>query len=93
MPSLPTTTLGAPPRRPPGAIRPAPRNGGIQGMGVPPDLRRRAGAVRAAPGAAAVVDGIRAALGKAQGKLLESQQKLQLSAVVLRAKLAARKVP
>ena len=89
--ALPTRTFGAPPGPPPGIGRPAPHVGGMRGMSEPPDVRRRNGAVRAAPGAADVANGIRLALGKAQEKLLGSQRKLRASVVALRAALASRR--
>ena len=91
LPPLPKNTFGIAPRRSPGAMRPAPKLGGISGVAVPPEIRRRVkGAVRAAPGAAQAADQIRAALRKAQVKLLGSQQKLQGSVAALRALLKSR---
>ena len=65
---LPTTKPGRPP------ARRAPRLGGI---GAPPELRRRADAIRAAPGARAIEERVRATLRKAQRKLLAAQRRLQ----------------
>ena len=90
-PPLPDARLGAPPGgRPPAASRPAPGRGGIKGVGVPPELRRRNGEVRSAPGAAAVADRIRLSLRKAQQKLLDSQRELESSANELRSVLSRR---
>jgi hypothetical protein len=87
-PDLPKCTVGVPPGRPPGATRPPPRLGGVRGMSVPPEIRRRTpGAVRAAPGADVVTERMRLALCKAQRKLLNAHAKLQSSATLLRAKL------
>jgi len=92
LPPLPSRGLGAPPGRPPGAAHAAPGVGGLQGLGTPPEIRRRSpGAMRAAPGAMEVAGRMRLALRTAQRKLLESQQKLRAGAAVVRAKLAARR--
>ena len=90
-PPLPTCRFGASPGLPPGATRPALRLGGIRGLAVPPELRRRVpGAVRAAPGAAVAAARIRLAVRKAQRKLLASQRKLQSSVDAVRSQLASR---
>ena len=66
-PPLPSINVGHHSRRPPpGVTRPPPRTGGIRGVGAPPELRRRLGAVRAAPGAPDVAERIRDALRIAQ---------------------------
>lgn len=49
--------------------------------------RRIPGASRAAAGAADVAERVHLALRKAQGKLLNGQQKLQTTTVALRSKL------
>ena len=59
-------------------------------MAVPPEIRRRApNGARAAPGAHDAEERIRLALGKAQRKLLDSQQKLRSSVAALREQLAS----
>ena len=89
LPSLPACTVGAPPGRPPGVTRPAPQLGGIRGVGIPPEMRRRIpGASRAAAGAADVSKQVHLALRKAQEKLLNGQEKLQTTTRTLRGKLA-----
>jgi hypothetical protein len=91
LPALPTCVVGAPPPRPPGVGRPAPRLGGIRGLAVPPELRRRIpGAVRAAQGAADVAARERITLRSAQLKLLDSRDKLNATAAALRSQLASR---
>lgn len=90
LPPLPTGTFGTPPGPPPGATRPPPRIGGLGGISEPPEIRRREGRVRVTPEAAVATEKIRAALRKAQRKLIASKQKLQSSVDDLRAKLAAR---
>ena len=90
-PALPVGRFGGSPGLPPGATRPAPRLGGIRGLAVPPEIRRRVpGAARAAPGAAIAAARIRLAIRKAQRKLLQSQRKLQSSVDAVRAQLASR---
>ena len=81
----------APLGRPPSAARRPPGFGGVRGFAVPPEIRRRTcDAQRTAPGAAAVANGIRLALGTAQRKLLLSRGKLLSNAGVLRGQLTAR---
>jgi hypothetical protein len=87
--ALPTCTVGAPPGRPPGATRPAPQVGGIRGVGVPPEIRRRVpGAARAASGAADLAEQERLVLREAQGKLLNARQMLESTVALLREQLA-----
>jgi hypothetical protein len=94
LPALPVCSVGAPPRRPPGVTRPAPRVTGIRGVGISPEIRRRIpGATRAATGAADVLDQVHVALCKAQAKLLHRQQKLQVTTTSLRGKLAPASPP
>jgi hypothetical protein len=91
LPPLPSLTFGAPPGRAPGTRRPPPAQGGIRGVGVPPEIRRRVpGAIKAAPGTPQVVDRIRDTLGKAQRTLLASQRKLEQSVAALRSQLSSR---
>ena len=91
LPPLPVHMPGAPRTLPPGARRPAPGVGGLHGLGTPPEVRRRTpGGVKAAPGAAAATEAIRGALGKARGKLLDSQRKLRIAVLALRAQMASR---
>ena len=91
LPALPMCVVGAPPRSPPGVGRPAPRVGGIRGLAVPPELRRRMpGASRATPEAAGMAQRERVALLTAQRKLLDAKQKLLATAEALRTELAAR---
>lgn len=88
MAALPTCVRGVPPGAPPAVGRPVPNRGGLRGIAVPPEVRRRTpGATRADPGAAAVADQIRKTLSGAQRKLLASQRRLQLAAAALRAQL------
>ena len=89
-PALPTCKVGAPPGLPPGATRPAPQLGGIRGVGVPPELRRRIpGASRAAAGAAEVAEHERVALQGAQQKLFDARRKLLSSVTALRSLMGA----
>ena len=90
VPALPTCVLGAPMARPPGLARPAPRQGGIRGLSVPPELRRRAGMVQAAQGATDIAERERLALRAAQIKLLDARQKLEIVAATLRSQLSLR---
>ena len=90
LPALPTCVVGAPMPRAPGVGRPAPRQGGIRGLAVPPELRRRAGAVKAAQGAADIADSERLALRTAQVKLLGARQKLETVVAALRTQLESR---
>jgi hypothetical protein len=88
-PPLPSINVGHRARRPPpGVLRPPPRPGGIRGLGAPPELRRRLGAVRAAPGAPDVAESIRAALRVAQKKLLDGKEKVQTTARERRAEVS-----
>lgn len=92
LPPLPVRNVGAPPGRPPGVSRPAPRMGGLGGLAVPPEIRRRvAGAKRAAPGAAQAAERLRLALRKPQRKLLDARQQLRWNLAAVRAQLVARK--
>lgn len=87
-PPLPSATIGAPPGAHPGVARPAPRLGGIRGVGAPPELRRRVpGAIRAAPGAPEIADRIRSVLRGAQLKLLAAHLKLQFGSAARRAEV------
>lgn len=91
MPALPSGAFGASPGAPPGATRPAPRQGGIHGVGVPPEiLRQRPGAQRATLAGAEAAQRIRMALRKAQRKLLRSRRKLEREIAAVRANLESR---
>lgn len=89
---MPRRSSGAPPGRPPAATRPLPRSGGLGGISVPPEIRRRAdNGVPSAPAAQQAEARVRVALRKARRKLLDSRQKLQSSVDALRARLASRR--
>lgn len=91
-PALPDCVRGVPPGAPPAVGRSVPNRGGLRGIAVPPELRRRIpGAGRAAPGAAEVVDQIRTTLRVAQRKLFASQRRLHLAAAALRTQLDQRR--
>jgi hypothetical protein len=91
VPALPSTRIGAPTGPHPGIARPAPRLGGIRGVGAPPELRRRVpGARRVALGASDVTEHIRSALRKAQLKLLAAKQKLESGSLNRRSEVLGR---